>query len=148
MFWKVLASTAIIVSCMIALLQASLYKSTSDRELERYQLRNKVLHDLLISEECMEDRMVRKKREILSNSKDQTLLEVELKVYHHLGDLLISCRKSKAQKLESSTKSTSIHTSTTSPPTTTTPTTKTPTTATPTPIMTTTDKPSCKHQKG
>lgn len=172
-----LTSTAIIASCLITILQASLYQSTSARELEIYRLRNKFLLDVLISEECMGDRQIREQRDILTNSKYQTLLQVEQKVSHHLSSELIECRQGKGNKLELSSKPTtsapgtmltSTVTTTLKPNTTQRPNTmqETGTTMTPTTIPTattksttsnppatpattsTTAKPPCKHQHG
>ena len=60
-------------ACLVSCLQASLYKEESKTELHRYQLRNKVLHDLLISEECWGEQLVRERRDILMDGKSATL---------------------------------------------------------------------------
>ena len=49
----------LIAACLVSCLHASLYKEESKTELHRYQLRNKVLHDLLISEQCLAEQQVR-----------------------------------------------------------------------------------------
>ena len=114
----------LIAACLVSFLQASLYKEESKTELHRYQLRNKVLHDLLISEECLGEQQVRERRDILEDGKSATLLEVEKKVYHHLSDQLIACRKRKLEKTKPITKPSP--TTTTTPATTITPTTTLP----------------------
>ena len=80
-----LLSTLVITLLLIPRLQGSVVnKSETSMNTLRYWLRNKVLHDLLISEGCLEDKLLREKRDISMNSRSEILRDVELKFYDYL----------------------------------------------------------------
>ena len=80
-----LLSTLVITLLLIPRLQGSVVnKSETSMNTLRYRLRNKVLHDLLISERCLEDKLLREKRDISMNSRSEILRDVELKFYDYL----------------------------------------------------------------
>ena len=91
-----LLSTLVITLLLIPRLQGSVVnKSETSMNTLRYRLRNKVLHDLLISERCLEDKLLREKRDISMNSRSEILRDVELKFYDYLIDQLMECRQGK-----------------------------------------------------
>ena len=91
-----LLSTLVITLLLIPRLQGSVVnKSETSMNTLRYRLRNKVLHDLLISEGCLEDKLLREKRDISMNSRSEILRDVELKFYDYLIDQLMECRQGK-----------------------------------------------------
>ena len=89
-------STLVSTLLLIPRLQGSVVnKSETSMNTLRYRLRNKVLHDLLISEGCLEDKLLREKRDISMNSRSEILRDVELKFYDYLIDQLMECCQGK-----------------------------------------------------
>ena len=79
-----------------AVVTASIYDPTANKELEKFKYRNKLLHDLLIAENCPEPgTTARVKREVTGKDevRGKTKLEVEMKFYEDLTTMLIECRK-------------------------------------------------------
>ena len=79
-----------------AVVTASLYDPTANKELEKFKYRNKLLHDLLIAENCPDPgTTARVKREVTGEDegRGKTKLEVEMKFYEDLTTMLIKCRK-------------------------------------------------------
>ena len=80
--------------------QASLYDPAAFAELTRYRHCVKILHELLLVENCSDlatrEKIFIKKREVISE-KNQYLLAVEKLFLEQLNDMLISCRKRKLE---------------------------------------------------
>lgn len=93
--WIALAVSFVVLNAAVT---ASLYDVSANKQLEKYKYRNKLLHDLLLAENCPEpSERPREKRELAggdeADERTQTQLEVEMKFYEDLTTMLIECRK-------------------------------------------------------
>ena len=94
--------------CVLTFASGSLF-GTSWFQLEQMKMRVNTLHQALVDEECPRlPKSLFGKRNIANSPSDNVQLELETKLYHHMFDLLVTCRKSK--------QATSKHQATTSLP--------------------------------
>ena len=85
---------------LLSFTRSSLY-SSSWFQLQQMKLRVNTIHEALLTEQCpgLPHKLI--ERSLASPSSDAILLELETKLYSHLFDLLVSCRKSKTSTTNS-----------------------------------------------
>ena len=81
--------------CVLSFAGGSLFDN-SWFQLEQMKMRVNTLHQALVDEECPRlPKSLFGKRNIANSPSDNVLLELETKLYHHMFDLLVTCRKRK-----------------------------------------------------
>ena len=85
---------------LLSFTRGSLY-SSSWVQLQQMKLRVNTIHEALLTEQCpgLPHKLI--ERSLTSPSSNAILLELETKLYSHLFDLLVSCRKSKTSTTNS-----------------------------------------------
>ena len=99
----------LLISCLISLSEAvSLNSQTAaEKSLFRYRQRVKLVHKLLLSEECP-DLEMKVKRSSVKNSRVEMQLEVERRFFEELIDMLADCRQVKQNLISGAASSTTL----------------------------------------
>ena len=86
----------LLILSKVLIIEASLHASTAENELQQYKFRNNILHETLIKEGCLNER-VGKAKDIKDMPEDEERVEaqLEIKLYEELTTRLIECRQAK-----------------------------------------------------
>ena len=103
---------------MMLTTHGSVYKSLIEHELEHYTNGNRILHEILLEEKCIPPKARAARALVHDDVVTSTQLQIEIRYYQELIDLLVACRERSTSK-PSPTTTTTPATTTTSTTTTT-----------------------------
>ena len=101
----------LLILSKVLIIEASLHASTAENELQQYKFRNNILHETLIKEGCLYERVGKAKDMPEDEERVETQLGVEIILYEELTTRLIECWNEKQDT--TATQSTELPTTTT-----------------------------------